>query len=405
MNAIFSFNVTRLLAALSMSLDYTREGLTSHHRRVTYIALSLGQKMNLSSEKMYTLFCASTLHDIGAITFADKHKLANIEIVSPEVHCEKGYQFLKGMSQFHHSALIIRHHHHRWNQPAPDIDSDLLTLSYLIHLADRIEVLLTPSYILSQRKCVIDKIRKLFGSYFPPEYEDLLLETVKKESFWLDLESIYLDNIIENMLIPTPHIEMRSQEIKDIASIFASIIDSKSRFTHRHSSLVCATSKELARLAGFSGEQTAQMEVAGLLHDLGKLSVPESILEKQGSLTPEEYDFIKQHTYHTYHILNHIPGFSTIAEWAAYHHERLDGCGYPFHIDGASLSTGSRIVAVADIFSALAEDRPYRLGMKQEKITDILQKMVKGKGIDGDLATLLLDHYDTFDHLKNSLSS
>ncbi|KAB2953352.1 HD domain-containing protein [Heliorestis acidaminivorans] len=403
MSTLLSIDVSRLLSALSMSLDFTTKGLTNHHRRVAYIALSLGKTMQLSPEKMHTLFCASTLHDIGAITFADKHTLASMEINSPEIHCEKGYQFLNKVPQFSDLALIIRYHHHQFQKPEPPIDKDLLQLSYLIHLADRLEILLTPAYILSQRSSALERICSLFGTYFPPEYKEPLLEIASKDSFWLDLDSIYLDKLIEDMLYSEMHMEVAPKEIREIASLFATIIDSKSRFTHRHSRLVSTTATKLATLAGFSSCDAVKIEVAGLLHDLGKLSISEAILEKNGSLSPEEYDLIKQHTYHTYHILNHIPGFSDIAEWAAYHHERLDGRGYPFCIDKTSLSTGSRIVAVADIFSALAEDRPYRLGMKKEKITEILFSSVKNNSLDKDLTYLLLERYHDFEELKSKL--
>jgi len=110
------------------------------------------------------------------------------------------------------------------------------------------------------------------------------------------------------------------------------------------------------------------MEVAGNLHDLGKMVIPNSILNKPDKLNKEETAIMRQHTYFTYTVLNSIGGISQIAEWAAFHHERLDGSGYPFHLGADKLGIGSRIMAVADVFTAISEDRPYRKGMSQQEL-------------------------------------
>ena len=136
------------------------------------------------------------------------------------------------------------------------------------------------------------------------------------------------------------------------------------------------------------------MEIAGLLHDLGKLVVPNAILEKPAGLTPNEFAVIKQHTYYTYSTLGTIAGMRQIAEWAAFHHERLDGAGYPFRRDGPSISLGSRIMCVADVFTALAEDRPYRKGMTPERVTGIMQDMASRGLQDRRIVQMLLDDID-----------
>src|SRR3990167_2949515 len=117
-------------------------------------------------------------------------------------------------------------------------------------------------------------------------------------------------------------------------------------------------------------------EIAALLHDIGKLSVPDEILEKPGGLSTEEFNIMRGHTYFTYHILNSIDGFDTISEWAAFHHEKLNGRGYPFHLKEGQLSIGSRIMAVSDKFSALSEDRPYRKSLTNNEIIANLNIMV-----------------------------
>jgi len=136
------------------------------------------------------------------------------------------------------------------------------------------------------------------------------------------------------------------------------------------------------------------MEVAGNLHDIGKLAIPNSILDKPGKLTKKEMAVMKSHTYYTYFVINTIGGLQQIAEWAAYHHERLDGSGYLFHCMAGELSTGARILMVADIFTALTEDRPYRKGMSKEGIVQILRELSDGCFLDTRIVNLLLENFD-----------
>jgi HD-GYP domain-containing protein (c-di-GMP phosphodiesterase class II) len=136
------------------------------------------------------------------------------------------------------------------------------------------------------------------------------------------------------------------------------------------------------------------LEIAGQLHDLGKLSVPESILHKSGKLSNKELNIIKQHTYHTYELIDRLQTMDKVRDWAAFHHEKLDGSGYPFHKRGQELDLGARIMAVADIFTALSEDRSYRKRMNRNQILCILWEQVKNNWIDGDVVRMLEKHYD-----------
>jgi len=131
------------------------------------------------------------------------------------------------------------------------------------------------------------------------------------------------------------------------------------------------------------------MRTAGYLHDLGKLSVPPAILEKMDKLSSKEWAILRGHTYYTFQILDVIGGPSHLSEWAAFHHERLDGNGYPFHRRADELTLGSRIMAVADVFTALTEDRPYRSGLPASETVSILEELTRDGGLDGDVVALL----------------
>ena len=179
-----------------------------------------------------------------------------------------------------------------------------------------------------------------------------------------------------------------------ISELFRNIIDFRSRFTATHSSGVAACASALSRLFGLTEMEIELMEITGNLHDLGKLVIPNSILNKPGKLTKEEFALMKQHTYFTYIVLMTVGGIRNIAEWAAFHHEKLDGTGYPFHVDGKELDVKSRILAVADMFTALAEDRPYRLGMGKDEILSILRDGRDKNALDSNVVNVLEKNYD-----------
>lgn len=203
--------------------------------------------------------------------------------------------------------------------------------------------------MLSAREEVYRHLDKASGWVFDPELVTCFRELSAPESFWLDLVSPFLAQLLadEAQAFDSP---IEKTELKDLAEFFASVIDARSRFTYLHSRRVAELAAALAARLGMSAQEQEQARVAGLLHDLGKVRVPEEVLEKPGSLTREEFDLIKEHTFYTYRILRAAGDLSPLAEWAAYHHERLDGQGYPFRLKGGQLDLGARLLAVAEVF-------------------------------------------------------
>ena len=119
------------------------------------------------------------------------------------------------------------------------------------------------------------------------------------------------------------------------------------------------------------------MRIAADLHDLGKLAIPNSILDKPSGLTRKEFQIIQAHPFYTRRILEKIDGFDDITDWAANHHEKLDGSGYPYGLDKNDLDFNSRILACVDIYQALTEDRPYRKGMSHKDAIKIMNNMAR----------------------------
>jgi len=153
---------------------------------------------------------------------------------------------------------------------------------------------------------------------------------------------------------------------------------------------------------GFSDEEGKLIEIAANLHDLGKLAVPSEIIEKPGKLTDEEWHIMRSHVYYTHQILNSVDILGLINTWSALHQERLNGKGYPFGYKNEELPLGSRIMAVADIFTALTENRPYRKGMNQETAMHVLQSMADRGEIDGHLVNLVFENYDKMNNARDA---
>lgn len=408
MNKVISVNLYNLINALSVALDFTSKGITEHHKRVAYISLQIGKAMDLETDSLMDLYYASSLHDIGAITFGEKALLGEFEVKNSFNHCQLGYLFLKDSGVFSSISQTILCHHDRWNGGNRSTFSghEIPLLSRIIHLADRVDVLIKQDdCILQQRREIINKLKELSGTVFDPEIFNVFSDISISEGFWLDMTSNYLDHCINSLIEKKENINVTTETMMNIAKIFSKVIDSKSKFTYRHSDFVCSVAVKLHSILGFGHDAQEMITIAALLHDLGKLTVPEEILEKPGKLTEVEYNKIKQHSYYTYRILHNIGGFEEIAEWAAYHHEKIDGTGYPFRIGGDRLSLGARVMAVSDIFAALVEDRPYRPGMKRETVQRILTEAVKNKAIDGDITGLIFERYEDFEELKSQNNS
>ena len=145
---------------------------------------------------------------------------------------------------------------------------------------------------------------------------------------------------------------------------------------------------------GLNADDRRKIRIAGNLHDLGKLVIPNAILDKEGSLTKEEYQIIKSHSYYSFTIMNTIANFGDIAKWGSYHHESLDGSGYPFHYSGDELSAQARIIAVSDVLTALAEDRPYRRGLPRDEVLKVMGDMADSGKLDDEIVRRLAYNYN-----------
>lgn len=174
-------------------------------------------------------------------------------------------------------------------------------------------------------------------------------------------------------------------------------IDAKDRYTSGHSQRVADYSLAIAKRMGKTEEEQRIIYYAGLLHDVGKIRIPEEVINKPGKLTEDEFEQIKVHPISGYHILKGIHDDEQIAQGAKYHHERYDGKGYPNGLVGESIPEISRIIGVADAYDAMTSDRSYRKALPQESVRFEIEK-ARGKQFDKEIADIMIQMIDEDEH-------
>ena len=230
------------------------------------------------------------------------------------------------------------------------------------------------------------------GKWFDPELVRIAVALHKEQTLWHNCLASTPEAEIRRAvqeLEPSDNVPLGPDRIDRVCEAFSDVVDAKSPFTRRHSMGVADAAMMITATMGMSPERTLFIRRAALLHDLGKLRVPNSILDKQGKLTSDEFTVVKEHPALTRQILERIPAFREMAMVAGSHHEKLDGTGYPNQIEARQLSLESRIIAVADVYAALSEERPYRESLDLAQISAIMQRDVPHK-LDAECYEALL---------------
>ncbi|MBY0313302.1 MAG: HD-GYP domain-containing protein [Phycisphaerales bacterium] len=211
----------------------------------------------------------------------------------------------------------------------------------------------------------------------------------------------YAGAFIDNAVL---YAEQKALSLGTLETLSAAI-DAKDRYTCGHSQRVALLSKQLALAAGMDEDQAERVRVAGLVHDIGKIGVPENVLTKSGKLTDDEFDAIKKHPEIGHRILKDLPLMSDVLPGVLHHHERWDGRGYPHRIAGESIPLQARIIALADTFDAMSSNRSYRSAMPRAQVLVEIQKC-SGAQFDPALAklfiTLDLSEYDRMVNLHQT---
>jgi len=395
-------DLRHVIYALSDALDLVGIDDVAHGKRVGIMAAECSKLMGLPEAETTFLFDLGMLHDIGVSTTQTHHHLvAEFDWQESQVHAELGYALLREFSPLSRMAIPVRYHHTHWNRlitlPAAEVTTEQAQQANLIFLVDRVDALAAPWYgsgLFDHIEDVREHIRANAGSYFSPELVDIFLTASKAEAFWLLLEPRSIQNYQHDLLSHGASYQPTFDELKQLSVIFSHIVDAKSPFTAYHSLGVARLARFLAERAGVDQENCDKLELAGLLHDLGKLRIPDEILDKPGKLDAHERLIMNTHSFETYQILHSIAGFEEIALWAAYHHEEPGGKGYPFHVHEKELSIEARILRVADIFQAMAQDRPYRAGWPAHEVLGLLKELAIDERLDASLVALVEKYLD-----------
>lgn len=400
-------DIIGLLSAFSFALDCVEAELihvtSNHGKRVAYMSVCMAEKMGVSDDVLRDLAACALLHD-NALTqyineefYNDISNIDTLKVSSDDItprqlgmHCIYGeknlekYPFKTGVKD------VILYHHEEADGSGPFGKkwTEVPLFARLIHFSDMLD-----AFCKAQKfdEDVFNKavyfIEKNKDKRFDSEVTKMFFDAFDKEEF-----SRLGDEHIEEYFwekVPCEKSFYSFDVLKDLADLFAKIIDYKSEFTSRHSLGVARTASKISEIMGYDKITCDKMYLAGALHDVGKIAIGNEILEKPARLTDEEFAKMKNHAGYTYMILSKVDGFEEIRDLAAFHHERLDGSGYPFGKRADELTTLQRIMACADIYQALTEKRPYKNGMDHDKACEILKDMADKNWIDKNITEVI----------------
>lgn len=400
-------DIIGLLSAFSFALDCVEAELihvtSNHGKRVAYMSVCMAEKMGVSDDALRDLAACALLHD-NALTqyineefYSDISNIDTLKVSSDDItprqlgmHCIYGeknlekYPFKTGVKD------VILYHHEEADGSGPFEKkwTEVPLFARIIHFSDMLD-----AFCKAQKfdEDVFNKavhfIEKNKDKRFDSEVTKMFFDAFDKEEF-----SRLGDEHIEEYFwekVPCEKSFYSFNVLKDLADLFAKIIDYKSEFTSRHSLGVARMASKISEIMGYDKVICDKMYLAGTLHDVGKIAIGNEILEKPARLTDEEFAKMKNHAGYTYMILSKVDGFEEIRDIAAFHHERLDGSGYPFGKRADELTTLQRIMACADIYQALTEKRPYKDGMDHDKACEILKDMADKNWIDKNITEVI----------------
>jgi len=386
-----------ILLSITSLLDYMEidilDEITNHGRRVAYISLRIGERLGLSKEELFDLGRFAILHDIGAAKSIAEQESVLVErtlLEKYQSHCEYGQAIADLFPSLTEQHNIILYHHEKFDGSGffGKKDDEIPLMSKLICMSDYLELRYFSKKIEYVPEQIIFEIKQLSGVLFNPLLVEILDDLAKEMTFWLDIENSNIDFALHRHL-PMIDDPVSTKDLFTIAEIISATIDSKSIFTNIHSKGLADKALKFAKFCKFSKVKTGQFYLAALLHDIGKLIVPIKLLNKNTSLSSQEMDIIRQHSYYTEKTLMLMGVDSNVVRWASNHHEKLNGTGYPKALCGSELDFESRALCALDIFQALTEDRPYRAAFTLDKAWDLLDKMVMANELDREIVFMI----------------
>jgi putative nucleotidyltransferase with HDIG domain len=449
--------VAEVLSALSFALDLTEGQPPGHAVRSCVIGMRVAQEIGLPIEAQSDLYYALLMKDAGCSTNAStmmqmlgsddlagkrdalaldwtrvgwesiQYALSHVKTGAPflermrglfqlalnqkqnarilnQMRCERGASIARRIGLSEAAANAIQCLNEHWDglgQPQGLRREQIPLLSRIMSLAQTADVFYS-RHGNADTAGAIEVVRQRKGRWFDPDTVNAFCSVASRPSLWMDV-ACAATRVTE--LEPREDILPAGEATLDnICLAFSDVIDAKSPFTYRHSTGVAGAAVAIAEALSLSKPEVATVRRAALLHDIGKLSVPNTILDKPDKLTNEEWAVVRKHPYYSHEILRRIPGFADLSEIAASHHEKLDGSGYFRNMSAADLSLPARILVVADIYDALAAKRPYRDALPIEAVLGIISKEVP-RALDAACFEALKESAESTGAISDSLLS
>ncbi len=423
--------LAELLGALSYALDLTEGQSEGHCMRCCWIGVRIGQELGLSEAQLadlsYTLIlkdlgCSSNAARICELYLADDRAIksgskqldgslkqalrfvlahtglqagpaerirAIIRIVRDggsltrdliETRCVRGGEIARRMRFSDAVARGIRALDEHWDgsgKPGGLKGTAIPLYARIALLAQVADVFFTAG----GPEAAVAEVTRRAETWFEPRIVAAFAAVAAQPGFWETLASDDLQNAIARQVPQHIQAVVDDDYLDDIAAAFAQVIDAKSPFTAGHSARVTDVAYAIAVEMDLPPQRRRWLRRAALLHDIGKLGVSNTILDKPGALTLEERAAMQRHAALSETILARIRPFRHLAAVAGAHHERLDGKGYPRGLTAEAIDLDTRIITTADIFDALTAERPYRAAMSVARALEIMDEM-SGTALD-----------------------
>ncbi len=387
-------NLNEFLTSVSFALDFVEMdilGMTSNHgKRTAYISIKIAEQLNLDTDELKDISALAILHDNG-ISYSglgdDLSSMGSQNLDAFEKikwHCIVGEKNIITYPFNTNVTNVIKYHHEKYDGTGffKLKGNEIPLMSQIIALADRIESRFDiKNNELNMQKDILSFAESRKEKDFSSKIVDAFLRVTENKKFWEDLKDPCINTVLRESL-PDNTLDLTFNQIHEITKVFSEIIDSKSRYTRRHSKDLSIKAGIMSDFYKYKPEEKMKLIIAADLHDIGKLAVPNTILDSPNKLSDGEFQVVKKHPYYTRVVLEQIKGFEEITNWAANHHEKLNGMGYPYGLTAKDLDFNSRLMGCLDIYEALTEERPYRKSLSHKEAMDILYDMSHNGFVD-----------------------
>ena len=373
----------KIIDIMEKTLNHIDPRLIDHGKRVAYLLFKVLEPQHKYNEKQLRDICIlGMLHDIGAYKTEEIDKMVVFETVDVWEHSIYGYLFLKYFSPLRELSPVILFHHADCHE-IEHLEPNHQLLAQLISLCDRADIFAQYKFDAEDFNAHLRKYRNI--KYFGNVIDTFLESGVNINTVFDEIDS---DKMYNNVFRNTP---LNEDEVTGYIRMIIFSIDFRSSQTVIHTVATTCIAGILARLMGADEKEIKKIKTGAMLHDIGKIGIPVHILESTDRLSDSDMEIMRTHVEVTEKILDGNV-HDEIKDLAVKHHEKLNGSGYPKKLNSNDIALYDRIVAIADIFSALCGARSYKNVYSKEKIIGILSDM--SGLLDTELVSLTIDHYD-----------